>query len=118
MIDDKVKDSKEHIKVYVDKLVDYYSFENLSILFPDKCVCYQSRKPCHDIEELNCFLCYCPNYLNDIKGGGCKIHSSKGKWFYHKELPIGQIWDCSDCIIPHTKESAKEYLLKQFAVLE
>ncbi len=52
--------------------------------------------PCHkvtDEEEFNCLFCYCPLYcLGENCGGNFKYTDSGFK-------------DCSDCALPHRKES-------------
>jgi len=48
--------------------------------------------PCHKGLE-DCKYCYCPIYP-------CKIENW-GKWVEDKD---SKIWDCSDCIIFHSKK--------------
>ena len=79
---------------------------------PDACPCYNGNR-CHkDLEdnELVCLFCICPRYDMSTGEGGCNINSQYGKWFYHKNLPKGKIWDCSDCKLPHTEEFVRNYL--------
>lgn len=63
-----------------------------------KCSAY----PCHSKNKLkSCVFCYCPLYpcLNEPIG-------SKGKW---KKLPDGkEVWDCSNCVLPHDRRRVKE----------
>ncbi|MDP6641383.1 MAG: cysteine-rich small domain-containing protein [Nitrososphaerales archaeon] len=94
--------------------INDFSFENMRKKFPDKCPCYIENKPCHDMdpEELNCLLCYCPEYDQSKKEGGCKIDSKEGKWFFSDKLPSGKIWDCSSCNYPHKRENVEKYSKK------
>lgn len=60
--------------------------------------------PCHETahpEDFNCMFCYCPLYA---LGEGCG-----GNYRY---LENG-IKDCSDCLIPHSPDSA-EYIWSRF----
>lgn len=93
------------------EVIDTYNYENQKKINPNGCICYQQDKKCHDIENLNCFFCYCPNYDRTVKEGGCKIDSPKGKLIDNHE---GKIWDCSDCDFPHTKENAIKLLENLF----
>jgi len=95
------------------------SFQTRKKKYPDKCPYYQTNKSCHpEISELNCFLCACPNYISEKTEGGCKINSKKGKWHFHKNLPKGRIWDCSDCQINHSPQEVKGYLEKNLKKLK
>lgn len=55
--------------------------------------------PCHkvkDDKDFNCLFCYCPLYFTDECEGNCRY--------------IGKIKDCSNCMIPHSK-NAYEYIV-------
>lgn len=103
----------------IPSIIDYMSFEKRSKRNPSLCPQYQGEnpEPCHDVEDLNCLLCACPNYESWRLEGGCKINSKKGKFHYHENLPIGKIWDCSDCKINHTLKEIENYLLKDLEKL-
>jgi Zn-finger protein len=92
-------------------LIEEWDFEKRKKENPHGCICYEESKKCHDMEDLNCFFCYCPEYDRTIKEGGCKIDSSKGKYIDNHE---GKIWDCSDCDFPHKKENALRLLENLF----
>jgi len=110
--------TEQAINSHVDKIISEFNFENRKSKYPEACPCYIQNKPCHDLDgkEMNCFLCYCPEYDNSREEGGCKINSAKGKWFFNDKLPKGKIWDCSDCEIPHKEETVKKHLKKLFEV--
>jgi Zn-finger protein len=103
--------ANEIIEKRIDEFVDEWDFNTRRKIHPEECVCYRQNKKCHNIEELNCLFCYCPNYIRTIKEGACKIESPKGKYIDNHE---GKIWDCSDCDFPHTKENAIKFLNELF----
>jgi Zn-finger protein len=53
--------------------------------------------PCHDLEEMLCDYCYCPQYFVPNCGGDYRILSNGVK-------------DCSNCTIPHTPEGVQKML--------
>lgn len=73
---------------------------------------YQNKKceyfPCHktkNIDDFNCMFCYCPLYmLGDKCGGNYKILNNNIK-------------DCSECLIPHTK-NAHQYIENKFNLIK
>ncbi len=107
--------TKQAINAYINKIIQEFNFNNRKLNYKETCPCYAEDKPCHDIDgkDINCFLCYCPEYDNSKNEGDCKINSPKGKWFIHAE---GKIWDCSDCDYPHKEEVVRKHLKKLFGV--
>ena len=60
--------------------------------------------PCHKTahpENFNCLYCYCPLYALGSDCGGNYMWTEKG------------VKDCSDCLVPHTRDSY-DYILKKF----
>jgi len=110
--------AKALIEGRIQTLVDGFDFDKRKKDCPNECPCYGENKPCHKMVDLNCFLCYCPEYDLNKSEGGCKLGNpqGKGKWFVHAALPEGKIWDCSDCTHPHEKEVAKTYFRKMFNI--
>jgi len=118
--------SQKH-KVIVDKLlkkgyekeqiVEYFDFENMVKKENDFCPLYKEPKKCHDMEELNCYLCACPNFRFQDEGikkveentqySFCDIDSKDGRQGVYGDK-IHQ--DCSKCSVPHHKF----YVLKNF----
>ncbi|NOZ90378.1 MAG: hypothetical protein GXO60_03725 [Epsilonproteobacteria bacterium] len=98
-----------------DELIEYFRFENMVKNEPDFCPLYDKNKKCHDIEELNCYLCACPNFRFDDNGfeqienrtlfSKCSINSKDGREF-KSENAIHQ--NCSGCLVPHHKNYIKE----------
>ncbi|MFA6192726.1 MAG: hypothetical protein WC665_10285 [Sulfurimonas sp.] len=121
-----VKHAEKH-KVIVDKLlkhektedeiIEYFKFESMVKEEPDFCPLYKENKKCHDIDELNCYLCACPNFRFKDEGikkveakiqySFCSIDSKEGRQGIYGEK-IHQ--DCSKCEVPHLKS----YVTKHF----
>jgi len=107
-----IKSIEEHI----ERIIEDFSFEKRSKEHPDECCCYKT-KPCHDTENLNCFLCYCPKYDTSKPEGGCKIGNPQSKGFYFSRPghPISEkIWDCTFCDYPNMEEVVREFLWALF----
>lgn len=63
--------------------------------------------PCHkvsDPENFNCLFCYCPLYALGAECGGNFVYTEDG------------IKDCSNCMIPHSK-NAYEHILEKSGLL-
>tara|TARA_Y100000310_G_C20640218_1_gene793489 strand:+ start:672 stop:1106 length:435 start_codon:yes stop_codon:yes gene_type:complete len=102
----------------LDEIIKQTSFEVRSRNYSHECPYYVSNKKCHDLEDLNCFLCACPNYNSGSLIGGCEIESKSGKWHYHKNLPKGKVWDCFDCSVNHSSGEVRDYIEKNFDKLK
>jgi hypothetical protein len=100
-----------------EAVTEYFRYENMRERHPDFCPLYAEGKKCHDLEELNCYLCGCPHFRYcdegiDTVGGKiryslCAIDAREGKAFETEEA-IHQ--DCSDCPLPHLRG----FILKHF----
>ena len=98
-----------------DEILEYFEYDNMKVNEKDFCPLYEKDQKCHDIKELNCYLCGCPNFrFNDggfkkengkILYSYCDIDSKKGTTFQTKEA-IHQ--NCSACHVPHKKEYIKK----------
>ncbi len=109
---EKLKDKSD------DEVIEYFRFDNMVKEEPDFCPLYEENKKCHDYNELNCYLCACPNFRFDDKGvrkkdektvySYCSIDSKDGAEFIGEDY-IHQ--NCSGCIVPH-KET---YIRKNFS---
>lgn len=101
-----------------EEVIQYFRFENMVINERDFCPLYQENKKCHETDELNCYLCACPNFRFNDKGltkegektifSTCSIDSPDGDRYIHANA-IHQ--NCSGCLVPH-KES---YIKKVFS---
>ncbi len=99
-----------------DEIIAYFRFENMVEKEQGFCELYKTNTKCHEMEELNCYLCACPNFRftmePELKDGKrihshCSIDSKDGAIFEH-ENNIHQ--DCSGCLVPHSDS----YIAKHF----
>jgi hypothetical protein len=100
-----------------EQIVEYFDFENMKKHERDFCPLYAKDKKCHDINQLNCYLCACPNFRFNDEGlkqvdnatqfSFCAIDSKDGRQGVYG-TKIHQ--DCSQCSVPHHKE----YVMKHF----
>lgn len=110
--------AKKH-KELVDKLahlsdediIEYFDYENMKVKEPDFCILYSQNIKCHDMDDLNCYLCACPNFRVDETESFCSIDSKDGakiesKGYTHQ--------DCSKCLVPHKKGYIKKHFLKNW----
>jgi len=82
-----------------DAVIEYFRFDNMVENEPDFCPLYKEPKKCHDIKELNCYFCACPNFRLTPKKSFCDIDSINGGSIKSKNGFIHQ--DCSKCSVPH-----------------
>jgi len=95
-------------KLSDEEVIAYFRFQNMVEKEPDFCPLYKENKKCHDMEELNCYLCACPNFRFDDKGfkkvknktlySTCNINSKDGSQYI---LAVDIHQDCSACLVPH-----------------
>lgn len=115
---EKLKDKSD------DEVIEYFAYENMQKNEKDFCLLYKDNKKCHDMENLNCYLCACPHFRFDDNGfkkkngktifSFCSIESKKGKFFESEEV-IHQ--DCSDCVIPHKKNYIKKVFNRDWSLI-
>ncbi len=99
-----------------EQMLEYFDFDNMVKKELSFCPLYKDNKKCHDMKELNCYMCACPNFRFDEKGIGnynefkilSKCNINNGKKFQGKGV-IHQ--DCSPCRVPHHKS----YIMKNFS---
>lgn len=109
--------AKHLINGRIEKILEEYDYEKRKINNKNECPCYsEDNGKCHNINDLNCFFCYCPEYDLSREEGGCKINNKHGKWHYSELLKNGKIWDCSNCVYPHEKSTVRSYLKKMFGI--
>ena len=100
----------------IDEVIEYFKFENMVKNEPDFCPLYKDNKKCHDMEDLNCYLCACPNFRFKMEGfektddgktlfSVCSIKSRDGSQFIGDDY-IHQ--NCSGCIVPHRAKYIKK----------
>ena len=98
-----------------DDVIKYFIFENMVEKEPDFCPLYKDNKKCHDMENLNCYLCACPNFRFDDEGfkqigdktlySTCDIDSKDGSQFISEDA-IHQ--NCEGCGVPHHEAYIKK----------
>lgn len=98
------------------QIIEYFDFENMVKNETDFCPLYKENKKCHDMQELNCYLCACPNFRFKDEGikqiekntqySFCSIDSKDGSQGLYGDK-IHQ--DCSKCTVPHHKSYIKKH---------
>ncbi|MGA1933598.1 hypothetical protein ACH5BF_12950 [Arcobacter sp. YIC-464] len=98
----------------IDEVIEYFRFDNMVKNEPDFCPLYKDNKKCHDYEDLNCYLCACPNFRFKMDGfekvdgktlfSKCGINSKDGAQYIGEDY-IHQ--NCSGCIVPHREKYIK-----------
>ncbi len=99
-----------------DELIVYFEYDNMIKEEKDFCPLYAKNKKCHDIKNLNCYLCACPNFRFNDEGfkqiedktlfSYCGIESKDGSRLYG-DTYIHQ--NCSKCTVPHLVPYIKKY---------
>lgn len=108
---------------HTEKLVDAFRFDNRKNNF-DECKIYEDGKFCHDNgngQDKYCLLCACLNYDAFAEYGECKIGNplDAGEIMDRAIFGMKNIWDCKNCVYPHTREATEKALkivLKKFDV--
>ena len=107
------------------EIIRYFQFENMVTKEPMFCPLYEKNKKCHDVEDLNCYLCACPLFRFNDDGFGqlesgtqysyCAVDSKLGRQGVYGDK-IHQ--DCSNCPVPHSqKYVSKNYDVDWFKVM-
>ena len=95
-----------------EEIIEYFTFENMVVKEPDFCPLYKENRKCHDMENLNCYFCACPNFRVEEKKSTCSIKSKDGGSI---EAPDGFIHqDCSKCTVPHKEEYIKQHFSRDW----
>lgn len=110
LIMDKLKELND------DEVIEYFNFSNMVKKEPDFCPLYKDNKKCHEYEDLNCYLCACPNFRFNNEGikevenktlfSYCGIDSKDGAQFVGEDY-IHQ--NCSGCLVPHKEVYIKKH---------
>ena len=105
-------------RVAENELIEYFRWENISKTDIDFCPLFAKNKKCHDMENLNCYLCACPNFRFDdsakVLKSWCDIDSKDGKQIEHNGV-IHQ--DCSGCTVPHDEGYIKNHFDKNWLII-
>jgi Zn-finger protein len=98
-----------------DEVIEYFDFENMVKNEPDFCPLYKTNTKCHDIENLNCYLCACPHFKVQETQSICSINCKDGSSMTAPDGYVHQ--DCSNCYIPHKKEYVKNYFNRDWKAI-
>ena len=92
----------------VEEVVDYFTYDNMRLNHPEFCPLYAQGRRCHELRELNCYLCACPHFRycdtgierigRRIRYSYCAVDAPGAAEFW-TETAIHQ--DCSGCLLPH-----------------
>ena len=92
-----------------DEVIAYFRYDNMVEHEPDFCPLYARGTRCHEMEDLNCYLCACPHFRFRDEGIGeeegavvkstCAIDAPGGSQSKHADVIHH---NCSGCTIPHT----------------
>ncbi len=106
-----------------EAIIAYFDFDNMVKNEPDFCPLYREKneegrvgKKCHDMQQLNCYLCACPNFRFNDDGlekigektlySNCAIDSKEGAQGIYGDA-IHQ--DCSNCTVPHHRSYVEKH---------
>lgn len=88
-----------------DEIIKYFQYDNMVKNEIDFCILYKDNKKCHEMKDLNCYLCGCSNFRLTTNKSYCDINSKNGKTIKGKDGFVHQ--DCSNCTIPHKEKFIK-----------
>jgi len=94
-----------------NEIIKYFRYDNLKRVESNFCPLFSKNKKCHNMDNLNCYLCGCP-YIRITKTKSfCSINSKFAK---HIKRQNYTHLDCSDCIIPHKEKFIKKIFNKDW----
>lgn len=67
--------------------------------------------PCHDVEDYDCRLCYCPFYelCQRMPDSFIEYYNLGGYWLDRSRHGLPRVWACEKCNMNHDKEVADFY---------
>jgi Zn-finger protein len=98
-----------------DEIIKYFQYDNMVKKEIDFCPLYKDNKKCHDIDDLNCYLCGCSNFRLTNTKSYCNVDSKDGGTIKGKDGFIHQ--NCSDCTIPHKENFIKKVFNKDWKIM-
>lgn len=92
-----------------DEIIDYFDYDNMRQKEPNFCPLYAQNYKCHDMKNLNCYMCGCPHFR--FKDNGIEMRENRVVYSYCTQN-LGDEFisdnaihhDCSKCTLPHTKK--------------
>jgi hypothetical protein len=120
--------AKKHAKIVNElqhlsdnEVIDYFDFDNMKIKHPDFCPLYPKDEMCHEMKNLNCYLCACMHFRFSDSGidtldektrySYCSIDSKNSRVF---EDDNSMHNDCSNCKVPHKKHVIQKYFSRDW----
>lgn len=101
-----------------EEIIDYFDFDNMREKEEDFCPLYKKNKKCHDMDNLNCYMCACPYFRFDDNGifrdgknivkSICSINAKESSTITHDGVTH---LNCSNCLLPHKKS----FIAKNFS---
>lgn len=98
-----------------DEVIEYFRFENMVENELDFCPLYKDNTKCHEMENLNCYLCACPHFRVGEKKSYCDINSKDGGSIVANDGYIHQ--DCSKCCVPHHQSYIKKNFNRNWSII-
>ncbi len=109
IIMDKLKDLSD------DEIIKYFRYDNMVQQESNFCPLYKDNTKCHDMDDLNCYLCGCSNFRLTNEKSYCDINSKYGLTIKDKNGFIHQ--DCSACTIPHKESFIKKNFNRNWKIM-
>jgi len=99
-----------------EQIIEYFDFDNMKQKEPEFCPLYAKDKKCHDMKELNCYICACPNFRFNEEGlGEYDSHPILSKCAINNGSTIASKKDgaihqnCTNCTVPHHKSFVEKH---------
>lgn len=91
-----------------EQIIDYFDYDNMAKEEIEFCPLYKMGKKCHNMKELNCYLCGCLNFrFNDDGLGVYNGYKILSKCDINNGSSVGRgdavHQDCLKCTVPHHK---------------
>ena len=95
-----------------EQIIKYFLYDNMKEAEPDFCPLYKLSKKCHNIPNLNCYLCACSlfRFSDSTQQSSCSVNHKNAE-----QLDIGpmSICDCTHCVVPHSVHFIKNVVDKK-----
>lgn len=114
---------EDNVSKPVSDLIDIFNYDNMVSEYPDFCPLYKEGTRCHNVSDLNCFLCACPYFVasetkpigitfdNKLVMSQCTINSKFAVPFVQSAPNQSYVHcDCSSCLVPHHKPAILKHV--------